>query len=257
MKIRFYEALHWLKKRCAVKMKLTFQKLFFVFMALQSFSCMMNKKEMAKIKKMAVVSISCDKSLNGNEMSVLQFAGSTLLDSLELDSFAQNIQEKCYAEMFKSAKFSLLESDTLIRNTVYLQIRNPLIKAYKGTAVPQGYTFVDHSIRDNFPKLKSMYKEAQAFAFIEAHYMMQAIVLGDTNSTKLGTARIWATYEVFIYNAKGKKIFYQNIREQSDDSFNWTFAPSFNKDCVVPLRQADGKALKRTVEVLKNKFSAY
>ncbi len=223
--------------------------------------CMMNKKEMTKVHKIAIVSLSCDKSLYQSNPNFLNLLVSGLMsDSIKLHAYAERLRNRANTEMFSSLRASVIPLDSVSNQKNYLSLKNFITGSYSGynwdITCPKGSKMTDNYALNNYNILNEMYPDVNAYVFIRVHYQIQVMAGMGKSFVQVGLAKIIAVYDVSIHNRDGKRIFYEQMRGYSHDTFPYLITPCFNEDSRVPLQQADERAYKRVTEFLTKKFGS-
>lgn len=223
------------------------------FIALFVSACTFSKTKMAKVKKLAVVSMFCAKQVdNGTLMyNLIELATK---DSLKLDTFAERLKTRAFSDLFTGGNFALIHPDTITSNPDYHNLSTSIFSStsFFGFASPKGYKAVNSMDKSNFPKLRKMYPDADAFAFIRVNYRFQknASIAG-----AFGVASINCTYEVIIYNKEGQKISYDNTLTYSG-FFPFTISSTLSPSTSTYINQADNSCYTRMSNRIKRHLAS-
>ncbi len=237
-------------------------------------ACTFNKYEMAKVKHMAVPSITCQKPHNSMQMLIFNpkaadssnYVYEELADSIKFKSNGTN-------DLFQGGKFMVIPSDSIVNNpgynkipiswpTQFAYITNPFIYLYTNKqstyykvsesfamvpATPKKFSPLFYN-RSTISQLKELYPNADAFAFITAWYFVENLAsLGNShgNLALAGVAKMGARYTISIYNKDGKQIMYYVTRQHwSKSTFSYDISQDFYQKAQAPLHEADSYAYR-------------
>jgi hypothetical protein len=222
-------------------------------------ACTFSKSKMAKVKKLAVVSMFCAKQVDNQGVLVYDLMELMTKDSLKLDLFAERLKTRAFGDLFTGGKFSLINPDTITSNADYASLSKSVYSttSFFGFASPKGYRAVNSMDRSNFPKLRKMYPDADAFAFIRVNYYFQKRVSAGSGilAGAVGLASIECTYEVIIYSKEGKKISYDQTLTYSD-LFPFVFTSAMSPETAKYIEQADNSCFVRMSNRIKRHLAS-
>jgi hypothetical protein len=229
------------------------------FVALFVSACTFSKTKMSKVRKLAVVSMFCAKQVDNNGSLVFNLMELATKDSLKLDTFAERLKNRAIADLFTGGNFTVIHPDSITSHPDYHSLSTSLYSttSFFGFASPKGYKAVNSLDGSNFPKLRKMYPEADAFAFIRVNYHFQkrASVGSGMLSGAVGFASICCTYEVIVYSKEGKKISYDNTLTYSD-LFPFMFTSTMSSATAKYIDQADNSCYGRMSRRIKRHLAS-
>lgn len=243
------------------------KKLFTITLAAATLlsACTYNKKELAKVHNMALVSAGTQKLFYHGAQSISGqlIAANTGGDTLSFNSFADQLKGKCFSEVFVSLPIRLIAEDSIIKDSSYqnLQALGNKIGVLDRTPA-KGYKMLEDNDVANVQKMAKIYPNSDAFMFVRANYKVEKVASLSAGSGGLlssvdvaGLARVTASYYVSIYNKQGKKImFYRTVTHWSKSVFPFALSLGFNEKSREALIEADSYAYREFKKDMQRKL---